>query len=163
MEPLDEAEVEITLVYKPYPKDIMAEAIRNVQTLLRLYYLRHGFEAMDSFVVVPLIYIGMKCLEKISDQIPQTDLELMRSTLMLVVYGLYQQHHNHYLSEALYRVVRARMRPQELVLIKEALELGEEDINQQVLKQTVRSHWPVSVVKRREDLAVYLLINLMGD
>ncbi|KAH7174944.1 uncharacterized protein B0J16DRAFT_364916 [Fusarium flagelliforme] len=163
MEPLDDAEVTATLEHEPLPKEIIAEAIRNVQTLLRLYYLRHGFEAMDSFVIVPLIYISFRTFDIISDQTPQTDLELMRSTLMLVVYGLYHQNRNHYLSKVLYRVVRSRMRPQELKLVKEALELEEENADQLVLKQAVRSHWPVSVVKRREDLAAHLLTNLVGE
>ncbi|KAF5599035.1 n-terminal fungal transcription regulatory domain-containing protein [Fusarium pseudoanthophilum] len=142
MKPLDNTEIGMVLDQEPNVKDIIAEAVRNVQTIMRLYYIRHGFETMDSFIVVPLISIGFRCLDRIDDQTPHADLELMRSTLMLVVYGLYQQHRNHYLSKALYRVVRARMRPQELDLVKEALELEEEDADQLVLQQAVRSHWP---------------------
>jgi hypothetical protein len=101
---------------------------------------------MDSFIVVPLVYVGFKCLDDISNQTPHSDRELMRSTLMLMINGLYQQRRNHYLSEVSYRVVWNRMRPQKVSLIKDSLELGEESPDQVALRQAMRSHWPVSIV-----------------
>lgn len=119
---------------------------------------------MDLFIVIPLIYAGFKCLEAISDQTSEADLHLMRSTLMLVVSGLYQQRKNHYLAETLYRVVRARMRREESILTKETLELKDEESEGILsLKHAVRSHWPVSIVKRKEDLDAHILANLVED
>lgn len=90
-EPLVEDVLAAELQDQPHPRDIIVEATRNLQTLIRLYYLRHGFEAMDLFIVIPLIYAGFKCLEAISDRTSESDLYLLCSTLMLVVSGLYQQ------------------------------------------------------------------------
>ena len=92
------------------PQEIVNEAVRGLQTLIRLYYIRHGFEAMDLFVVIPLIYVGFKCLESIDNDTPNNELKLMRYTLMIVVKELNYQRQNHYLSDALYRVVRGCMR-----------------------------------------------------
>lgn len=37
------------------PRQIVNDASKFLQTLVRLYYLRHGFDAMDLFIVIPLV------------------------------------------------------------------------------------------------------------
>lgn len=138
---------------QPSPQQIVADAKRFIQTLIRLYYLRHGFEAMDLFIVIPLILAGYDCLDAIGDETPAEELETLRSTLLLVAKGLYNQRHNHYLAEALYRVIRGRMRAREAALLREAMSLPEDEPSGRAeMVQAVRSHWPVSVVRRAEDM-----------
>ncbi|GAM83831.1 hypothetical protein ANO11243_018210 [Dothideomycetidae sp. 11243] len=139
-------------------------AYKGLHTLVRLYYLRHGYEAMDLFIVKPLMIAAVRTLDDINKQPSVSDLEVLRSTLVLVTSGLYTQRKNFYLAEALYRVTRAKMRPQEAELLKITVDLeDEEDQPQQILllKQQVRSHWPVSVIKKKEDLDAHILANLV--
>lgn len=145
-------------------QQIVADATRNLQTLVRLYYVRHGFEAMDLFIVIPLMLIAFECTNIIDEQTPVVELEALRSTLILVTHGLYSQRQNHYLSKALFRVIWRRMRPQELALLRNTMKPDDEEVDErQDLKQAVRSHWPVSVVKREEDLRSHILTNLVED
>ncbi|KAK8877777.1 C6 transcription factor [Apiospora arundinis] len=148
---------------EPSPQTIVAEANRYMQTLIRLYYLRHGFESMDLFIVIPLVNTGFHCIDDINGEAttPQ-QLEVLRSTLILIAKGLHSQRANHYLAEALFRVVRGRMRLQEASLLKTSLHFdeGEED-RKSAMVQTVRSHWPVTVVKKKEDLDNHILGNLV--
>ncbi|GAM83838.1 hypothetical protein ANO11243_018280 [Dothideomycetidae sp. 11243] len=146
---------------EPSPQKITAESDRRLQTLFRLYYLRHGYEAMDFFIVIPLMFTSVKCLDAIDRTPPPPELETLRATLVLVASGLYTQRKNHYLAEVLYRVVRARMRPQEAELLKMAAGLDEEGEQQLLLRQKVRSHWPVSVIRKKEDLDSQILANLV--
>ena len=142
----------------------MADANKHLQTLVRLYYLRHGFEAMDLFIVIPLMLTGFKCIDAIDEHTPVPKLEALRSTLMLVTKGLGSQRRNHYLAEALFRVIRGRMRPQEAALLREAIDVEAEEANEkQVMKQAVRSHWPVSLVRKKEDLDAHILKNLVDN
>ncbi|KAI5465269.1 hypothetical protein BGZ63DRAFT_436822 [Mariannaea sp. PMI_226] len=106
---------------EPSPHQIVADAKKHLQTLVRLYYLRHGFEAMDLFIVIPLMLAGSDCIDAIGAKTPAKKLETLRSTLLLVAKGLYNQRRNHYLAEALYRVIRGRMRPLEVALLREAM------------------------------------------
>ncbi|TFB01937.1 Nitrogen assimilation transcription factor nirA [Trichoderma ghanense] len=147
---------------EPSPKDIVAESNRHLQTLIRLYYLRHGYDAMDLFLVVPLMLAASECLEAIDEGTTGRDLEVLRSTLILVAKGLYNQRRNHYLAEALFRVIRGRMRPSEVALLKDTmcLDEGEWDERRDMV-QAVRSQWPVSVVKKKEDLGSHILTNLV--
>ncbi|OPB40292.1 Zn2Cys6 transcriptional regulator [Trichoderma guizhouense] len=147
---------------EPPPQQVVAESKKHLQTLIRLYYLRHGYDAMDLFIVIPLMLSGSDCIEAINDQTPAAELELLRSTLILVATGLYSQRRNHYLAEALFRVIRGRMRPSELSLLKNTMKIDESEWEEKSsMVQEVRSSWPVSVVKKKEELDSHILTNLV--
>ncbi|KAF5000287.1 hypothetical protein FGRMN_1919 [Fusarium graminum] len=150
---------------KPSSQQIVASSKRNLQTLIRLYYLRHGFEATDLFIVIPLMVIAYDATNTIKEGISEEETEKLRSTLILMAYGLYHQRRSHYLAQALFRVIRGKMRPQEIGLLRSsmALEKGEVDPEPEVAV-TVRSRWPVSgVVKRHEDVKSHMLSNLVDS
>ena len=149
---------------EPSPQRIVADAKKHLQTLIRLYYLRHGFKAMDLFIVIPLMLAGIECVEAIDEGTAVNELETLRSTLILAAKGLYNQRRNHYLAQALYRVIRGRMRPREIALLKDAMNLDEDEPDErQEMVQAVRSHWPVSVVKNMDDLDSHILTNLVEN
>lgn len=151
----------------PSPQAVVAEATRYLQTLVRLYYLRHGFESMDLFIVVPLVHAGFRCLDDIrahGDRLAPARLEVLRATLLLVAKGLHSQRAHHYLAEALFRVVRGRMRPQEASLLQTTLPFDEGEAERRsAMAQAVRSHWPVAVVKKKEDLDEHVLGRLVEN
>ncbi|KAJ4244801.1 hypothetical protein NW762_014379 [Fusarium torreyae] len=147
---------------EPSPQRVAADAKKHLQTLVRLYYLRHGFEAMDLFIVIPLMLTGYDCLDAIQEKMPEAELETLRSTLILVAHGLYHQRRNHYLAQALFRVIRGKMRPQEVSLLKSSMALDKDEIDaESEMAISVRSHWPVSVVKKQEDMDLHILTNLV--
>ncbi|TDZ67621.1 hypothetical protein CTRI78_v002790 [Colletotrichum trifolii] len=140
----------------------VADAKRYLQTLVRLYYLRHGFEAMDLFVVGPLMLTGYDCIDALGEETSADKVETLRSTLILVAKGLQNQRRNHYLAEALYRVVRGRMRPQEVAILRSTMNYDEAREEADHTKmQAVRSHWPVSIVKKQEEVDSHILNNLV--
>lgn len=146
------------------PQQVVADAKKHLQTLIRLYYLRHGFEAMDLFIVIPLMLTGYDCIDAITEETPEHELETLQSTLMLVAQGIYTQRQNHHLAKALYRVLQGRMRPQEYALLRDTVASEEDEAGGEIDKmQVVRSHWPVSVVKKREDAGAYGLTQLLKD
>lgn len=117
---------------------------------------------MDLFIVIPLMLYAMKCLDRIDCRPAPDELETLRSTLILATVGLYKQRKNHYLADALYRVVRGRMRPEEATLLTTCADL-EDDTLAQALRQQVRSAWPVSVVKSHEDVDAHRLANMVKN
>lgn len=86
----------------PSPQGVVDKSNRYLQTLIRLYYLHHGYKAMDLFIVIPLMLSAYDCIDAIDEQTPATELESLQSTLILVAKGLYNQRRNHYLAEALF-------------------------------------------------------------
>ncbi|KAH8666968.1 hypothetical protein BX600DRAFT_511851 [Xylariales sp. PMI_506] len=147
------------------PRQVTAEASKYLHTLVRLYYLRHGFEAMDLFIVIPLILTGFECINAINRKPAVDKLEALRSTLVLTAKGLYSQSRNHHLAQALFRVIRGRMRPQEAAILKSVMNLdASDDPNETAPMEAVRSYWPVNVVKQEDkDLGSDLLTNLVNN
>lgn len=144
------------------PQQIVVDAKKNLNTLIRIYYLRHGYEAMDLFIVIPLMVAASECLESIGEFTPADKVDSLRSTLILVTKGLHTQSRNHYLAEALYRVVRGRMSPAEVALFRTTTKIHEDDAYEEPkMAQAIRSHWPVSVVKKKEDMPSRILKNLV--
>lgn len=156
--------LDLNIDRSPTPNQLVADAKRHMQTLVRLYYLRHGFEAMDLFIVIPLMLTGYDCVDTIDAGNPEDDLETLRSTLILVAQGLHGQRRNHYLAEALFRVLRGRMRPQEAALLTNTMSMDVDETNhRRDMVQAVRSNWPVSVVKKKEDVDGHLLTHLVRN
>lgn len=119
---------------------------------------------MDLFVIVPLMVAGYECIDAIKEEAPGTKLEALRSTLILVAKGIYCQRQNHHLAAALFRVIRGRMRREEVDLLRSSMILEDEEVDDKHdLGQPVRSHWPVSVVKKKEDIDSHILMNLVAS
>lgn len=145
-------------------QQIVADAKKHLHTLIRLYYLRHGYEAMDLFIVIPLMLAASECVDAIDEQTPNAELETLRSTLILVAKGLYDQRRNHYLAEALFRVIRGRMRPPEVALLRTKTNMDDDELDERPrMAHAVQSHWPVSVVKNKKDMDSYILTNLVEN
>ncbi|KAG5932622.1 hypothetical protein E4U53_001242 [Claviceps sorghi] len=143
---------------------IVDEARKYLQTLVRLYYLRHGFDAMDLFIVHPLMLLALECVETVHETTSPNQLEALRSLLILTVKGLYEQRRNHYLAKALFRVIRGRMREAEVALLKGAVHVDDDEIDAQCdLVQAVRSHLPVSLKRKNKNMDAHTLKNLVED
>ncbi|KAK2755598.1 C6 transcription factor [Colletotrichum kahawae] len=141
---------------------VVADAKKYLQTLIRLYYLRHGYEAMDLFLVIPLMLTGYDCINAILEEKSEHQIEILRSTLLLVAKGLQSQRRNHYLAEALFRVIRGRMRPQEVALLRSSMTFDDaQEMEKHDMVQAVRSHWPVSIVKKQHEVDDHILTHLV--
>ncbi|KAG6006825.1 hypothetical protein E4U21_006632 [Claviceps maximensis] len=146
----------------PQARQIVDDARKYLHTLIRLYYLRHGFDAMDLFIVQPLMLVATECVEAVKETTSLHQLEALRSILILTVKGLYEQRLNYYLAKALFWVIRARMRESEVALLKGSVHLDDADIDTRCdLVQAVRSHLPVILMRKKENTDVHILKNLI--
>ena len=109
-------------------------AFRNFETLIRLYYLRHGFDYADTFLGQPLIQLGFMSLNRVqaltsgsNSNCPAPDpsssalLAATRSTLALAAKGMHDQGRSHFIDQVTLRVLRAKMGPDERQLLAQVL------------------------------------------
>ncbi|KAI5362387.1 hypothetical protein Slin15195_G060400 [Septoria linicola] len=137
---------------EPKPNAITYEANRYYATLFRLYYLRHGHENMDIRIIISLIFAGTECLEAIQQSSQSSDLESLRSTLVLCAKGLYDQRRNNYLAHALNSALRTGMRPEEVALLKQIPDLRDDEESVR-LRQVTKSKWLSTVIRDPELLS----------
>ncbi|PHH86632.1 hypothetical protein CDD83_9950 [Cordyceps sp. RAO-2017] len=146
----------------PSPRMAFYTASKFLQTLLRLYYLRHGFESTDVFLTQPLARAGFMCLDAIQELPPGDRLEAARSTLFLAAKGLYDQGQSHRLAKTLFLVVSRRMRPEEEVLMREIPSLTDgQDHGGQAETPVVHSKWPVDTTRKTVDIESKTLTSLV--
>ncbi|RTE84556.1 hypothetical protein BHE90_000851 [Fusarium euwallaceae] len=146
----------------PNPQEIVSIATKHLLTLIRIYYLRHGFNETDVFICQPLALVAFMCLDTIDKQTPGFDLESTRSTLFLAAKGLRDQAQSHYVAESLFQVVKGRMRQEELNLMRGIASI--EDVHDEGTKgpmQAVHSVWPVGVMSKSDEVEVNSLSSLV--
>lgn len=141
--------------YHPAPSQIVAEADRNLQTLIRLYYLRHGFETMDTFVMSPLAKLAFAALQSIAQNTDPQSLVDLRSTLFLATKGLRDQGQSNYLGLTLYRVLLSQMGPEEAHIMQKIVqEAGVEETTEDEKRlRDVQAEWMPTLVhvKKEQD------------
>lgn len=103
-------------------RDIIKHAEVRLETLLRLYYLRHSFESYDPLLMHWLMFLGDTVLQRLDSTsarlMSRSDVESMRSTLILCAKGLYDQGHNYHIAVLVYRLLRDRMKANDLDLLR---------------------------------------------
>ncbi|EXL39260.1 hypothetical protein FOCG_18127 [Fusarium oxysporum f. sp. radicis-lycopersici 26381] len=126
----------------------LSDAKIKMETLLRLYYLRHGFESYDIFLISLLSFLGFMHIKSLKSA-EAMELESRRSTVVLMAKGLRDQSQNCFLAALVFRVLKAKMGRESQLLLKE-VDVGEEDGEEDgeeevVMADQVHSSWPIDI------------------
>lgn len=147
------------------PHTVVQHSIKSVETLLRVYYLRHGFDALFSILIQPLTIIAFACLDRLKGETSQEERETLRATLFLVTKGFVDQGKSHYLGQSIFRLIKSQMQPEEATLMKGIASIPDDDeTGQSGRQQAIHSHWPAGVMRGKasqEDVDASRLSNLM--
>jgi hypothetical protein len=137
------------------------------ETLIRLYYLRHGFDVADVFFMhylEVLSFTSMAALKTLTFSATSSlaAIEDARATLILAAKGLRDQGRNYYLSETMYYIVESRMSPEDAELMWKFVHARKEDnLARRLRARHLHSQIPVDVVKITEHPDNKLLSYLM--
>ncbi|CAJ2511194.1 Uu.00g068190.m01.CDS01 [Anthostomella pinea] len=114
------------------------------ETLIRLYYQRHGFESYDPTLLKYLHMLGFSTLRDLGlsggDSPADED---KRATLVLCAKGMWEQGRNSFASEAVFHMLRHSMGPDEIQLINEFTGSDRLDDRMELMAQEIRSQWPI--------------------
>ncbi|KAK7698116.1 hypothetical protein SLS64_012891 [Diaporthe eres] len=157
-------------------------AMRNLETVARLYYMRHGFEACDSslaYFLALLASISLRALKGGGDgarfAAGRGWPEVLRSTLILAMKGLHDQGRHLHVCKVLFRLLRDRMHAAEADILGRFVISsgeggggggdgggeGEGGGSEANLALHTRSRFPLPMVKMGEDLNAAILENLV--
>lgn len=145
----------------PSPHDILAQANVSLQTLMRLYYVRHGYQTSNGYLVSPLAKLAFTSMDKIAKcatentSAQNNQLELARSTLFLAVEWLYHQGCSFFLARSIYHLVMNQMSTEESVLLQRIFQPGAdgEEIHdsQQDELRNIQAQWIPAIVSLSDD------------
>ncbi|KAI1135321.1 hypothetical protein F5Y05DRAFT_421511 [Hypoxylon sp. FL0543] len=134
------------------PSTIVDQAKVCFETLIRVYYLRHGFESLDSTLIQFLHLLGFSALRDSSSvEKGSAKHEALRSTLMLCAKGLRDQGQNYYVSEAIFRLLKHSMSIEDALLLKEFTEIEGSDGRLDHMAREIRSRWPIGTFSMADE------------
>ena len=124
------------------PKEVVSDARCYLETLLRLYYLRHSFDALDTYLMHYFGLLGFMSLNDIKTE-AGSPINDKRSLLILCAKGFRDQGRCHYVANVVFCIIRDAMRPEDDDLLKRHVHVDE---NQLRRLQQIRSQYAVKVV-----------------
>ncbi|KAI1084060.1 hypothetical protein F5B20DRAFT_364446 [Whalleya microplaca] len=141
------------------PSDIIAESKACFETLVRIYYLRHGFELYDAMFLQFLHMLGFSALRDVL-LVENSSLahEAMRSTLVLCAKGLWDQGRNCYVAEVVFLLFRQSMNLENAGLLHDISDLEESEDLLDRMVQEIRSQWPIGMFSSTKE-TVSLTLN----
>ena len=130
------------------PLELLAESKRSFETILRLYYLRHGFEHSDTYMAHGWNVLANMALARIKSATKPSNQELddARSTLLLAAKGLNEQGKNYYVYYVLFRVLVQELDPADVNAMKTFLSPRRDDSEADQLRtKHVHAQYPVNI------------------
>ncbi|KAF2647340.1 hypothetical protein K491DRAFT_772515 [Lophiostoma macrostomum CBS 122681] len=133
------------------PRNIVSDAERDINVLIRLYYFRHGFADAHVYLTAPLSKLGFMSLNSINDRMTRQELEYARSSLLLALRGLREQGRNYYATRTIYYILKSQLRPEEERLLQGSEDLATASDEKPSLDSDIQSAWTPRIVDISDD------------
>lgn len=141
------------------PRDAYLDAKIHYETAIRLYYLRHGFEALDPFVGQFLASLTQLTVDTIKADPRSPDVKEWRSTVLLAAKGIYDYSRSIYVMRAVLRLQIGLMLPGDVEKLKHFARIDAQNEIHAPLEQPIHSNWSMYAVgynQRPENLTSLL-------
>ncbi|KAM5360090.1 hypothetical protein ACJZ2D_014001 [Fusarium nematophilum] len=143
------------------PPQIAAHARTSLETLLRLYYLRHGFEYLDTYLVSLLVEVCTGTIDDMKSPRSHEELTNLRSTVILLAKGIYEQGQSFFLGKLVFQLVRSKMSPEDLRVLERFISIEPMREDEAMALQQVQMDWPVEITNMEDNPGSKSLGNLV--
>lgn len=133
------------------PEHIVLHSKATLEILLRAYYLRHGFDYLDSYLIALLMETCLAAIGNIKAHNGKEELLALQSTVILLAKGIYEQGRNLFLGQVVYQLVEGRMRSEEAEMLKRFVKHEPAGDNSDAGLQLVQMDWPVDIHSMADD------------
>lgn len=125
------------------------------EIILRLYYLRHGFEYSDTYMTHEMTVLAFIALDQLKSLGSKSDRSSkassgsddIRSTLLLAAKGLSDQGKNYYMPFTLFHIVRNEMDTENVDILYKWMNVRQDDdATSQVRARHVQAQYPVNTI-----------------
>lgn len=133
----------------------MHEAKVMLETIMRLYYMRHGFEIHDPWITASMAFIGNMAIDDLASNTANDAkiLDYYRSTLILAAQGLKKQGNNYHVGTLVCIQIQNRMSPSDLQLVRTYISAAEaNDTDQTLIAEHSHSEWPIPIIQTSGNL-----------
>lgn len=128
-------------------RDIGTRARARLETLIRLYYLRHSFGALDAMLIMFLLLLGSISVRVLAPGSDATcgdgGTQRDASTFLLCAKGLHDQGQNAYLGSLMFNMLSGLVDPNNQALLSDLSRIRAEFSGAEVKPEYVHMEWPV--------------------
>lgn len=147
---------------------IVAHARIRLESLLRIYYLRHSYESYGGLLMAHLNHLSSETLVRLSQlrrasvEDSQERLEALRSTLVLCFKGIHDQSKVFYLAAIVCKVMRQQLSPEDRVLLDQHIAPNDGKVDNKApnTDRPVISEYVVPIINLHDDPALARLASL---
>lgn len=133
-------------------QDVAAFAKIRLETLVRLCYVHHGFDAYDVFLLQFLMFLGFMHIKSLAASAAVELNDAYRSTVYLVAKGLRDQGRCYYLAEVVFRMMRAAMSSSDQQYLDTITNIRpDEDQTRSLISRHTLSVWPINIISINEN------------
>lgn len=157
-------DTEASLFSGTNPADILSEAKIRLETLLRLYYLRHGFEEFDLYLIAVLNLVFYYSVErgKESSHGSAASHDDHSSTVILCAKGAHDQGQNHFLGQTVLLILRDLMSEKDLSLLHQYINVPSNTTREVISRSSnIQSMWPSGTTSITSDPEQHILNRLL--
>lgn len=145
------------------PKTVIAYLEASFETLLRAYYLRHGFEYLDSYLIALLMEVCLASITEMAAHKNHDDLVAYKSTVILLARGIHQQGQSLFLGKMVYHLIKGKLGSAELAELERCLKTENMTEIQSAGLAQVQMEWPVDIVSMSDNPETRRLRNLIKE
>lgn len=143
------------------PMELVLNAQASLEILLRAYYLRHGFDYLDAYLVAVLMESCLAAIISINQESRKADAAALQSSIILLAKGIHEQGQNLFLGQLVFQLVEGKMRPQEVEMMKYFIRHDPEAMSNTFAMSQIQMEWPVDVHSVEDDPDVKRLGDLV--
>ncbi|KAI9679712.1 MAG: hypothetical protein M1822_007318 [Bathelium mastoideum] len=150
-------------VVQQTPEEAVWSATVRLETLFRVYYLRHGFDAMDAYLLHFLNTLGFMAIRELeSKERPQMSND-RRALLLMCALGLRDQGQYYHLVRAIFHLFRSKMGLEDLNLLKQYAQDEEAEKDQLYRPHDIVSQYPLDILGISNDPENHRVGNLVKE
>jgi hypothetical protein len=154
---------------KAASRDVIVHCTDQLESLIRLYYLRHGFEGYDSQLLVFLAHlanVALLVLARVEDDVaqmsmPRERIEAVRSTLILCLKGLHDQSKNFHVAGVIFDVIKQKLSVANQDIVERVVTNKDSDEDENDHQQPIISDYVIPGVNLNEDPEAARLENMV--
>jgi hypothetical protein len=159
-------EAKFVAVVQQTPVQAVTCARARLETLFRIYYLRHSFDAMDAYLLHYLNTLGFMSMEElavITAEEPSRAAEDKRCLMLMCALGLREQGQYYYLVRTIFHLFRSKLGRHEAELLRHYIQDRNPEKDELYRPEDLVSDYPLNILDLSDNPETHRVTNLVKE
>ena len=132
-------------------RNLLNHATLNFEILLRLYFLRHGYNCSDTYLTHTLATLAFASIGRLNSYSESNDSsggpDEIRSTIFLTAKGLVDQGKSHYIPYTIFEVIKRQLHAEDVTTLLGLLDTRDAvPASSQLRTEHIQAQYPINIL-----------------